>query len=219
MISFKYRHIIKNSLAHIYIHINSNGDVLLKSSSFNARKAEKILAQKSAWVEKKLQDFKQKSTKYNIYKDGGVIYYLGDGYPLMFQDSTSKKDKIIFKDEKFIYVYHDINSCQKKVEEFYKKEAKRIFTKRVEYFSKRLNLYPKEIKFRKAKRRLGSCSYDNVLSFNYLGVKLTQREIDYIVVHELSHIKEKNHSKRFWDIVKTEFPDYKIIRKDITLSL
>ncbi|NPA73232.1 MAG: M48 family metallopeptidase, partial [Epsilonproteobacteria bacterium] len=87
------------------------------------------------------------------------------------------------------------------------------------YFSRKMGLYPQDIRFRKAKRRLGSCSYDNILTFNYLAIKLDKKEIDYIVVHELAHIKEKNHSKRFWSIVEKEFPNYKEIRKGINLSL
>lgn len=58
---------------------------------------------------------------------------------------------------------------------------------------------------------------DNTLSFNYLCVKLALEEIDYIVVHELSHIKHKNHSKEFWKQVAKEFPDFKKIRSFITL--
>lgn len=58
---------------------------------------------------------------------------------------------------------------------------------------------------------------DNTLSFNYLCVKLALEEIDYIVVHELSHIKHKNHSKEFWEQVAKEFPDFKKIRSFITL--
>jgi predicted metal-dependent hydrolase len=85
------------------------------------------------------------------------------------------------------------------------------------YFSQKLSLCPKEVKYRKMKRRLGSCSISDVLTFNTLLAKLSYIEIDYVIVHELSHIKHKNHSKKFWHEVSKIFPNYKEIRNNITL--
>ncbi len=218
-VEFYYKHILKKGLKNIYLKIEKSGEVLLKSSPYMKIEAEKFLDKKSYWVDKTLHKIEESNHKTNVYEDGGEIYYLGKSYPLKYEKNRIRGEKILFDDNRFVFLYGDKKDCKKAIEDFYKKEAKRIYIEKTAYFSQRLKLYPKDIKFRKAKRRLGSCSFDNVLSFNYLGVKLTQKEIDYIVVHELSHIKEKNHSKRFWDIVKKEFPDYKEIRRGITLDL
>jgi len=218
-VKFYYRHIVKKGLKHIYIKIEKNGEVLLKSSPYKKRDAIEFLEKKSLWIDKNLQNILKKGSRSNIYKDGGEVFYLGKSYPLVYQKSDRRGERVVFKEDGFTFLYSDKKEPQKAVERFYRLAAKEIFEKRVEHFSQKMGLYPKVIKFRKAKRRLGSCRYDNVLSFNYLAVKLSLEEIDYIVVHELAHIKEKNHSKKFWSIVEKEFPNYKEIRSGITLAL
>jgi predicted metal-dependent hydrolase len=76
-----------------------------------------------------------------------------------------------------------------------------------------MNLYPINIKYRKMKRRWGSCDSKNELTFNTQLLKLSSDLIDYVVVHELSHIKHKNHSKRFYETLKSYLPEYKMLEK------
>jgi predicted metal-dependent hydrolase len=71
-----------------------------------------------------------------------------------------------------------------------------------------MNLSPEHISYRKAKKRWGSCSPENRISFNFHLVKMPTDLIEYVVVHELSHIKYKNHSKEFWDLVGKFMNDY-----------
>ncbi len=220
MENIKYTHIIKPGLKNIYIRIGKNGEVVLKCSPSMQKESIEFLHKKLKWIEKTLQRLKDVDIRQNIYKNDGCVWFLGKKYPLVFIRHDKKRAKLSFDNEKF-YFYHIDSSeeCEKSIDKFYKQEAKRLFVKRVEYYSEKMGLYPKDIKFRKTKRRLGSCTYDDILTFNYLAVKLSVYEIDYIVVHELAHIKEKNHSKDFWEIVSQEFPNYKDIRKNITLSL
>lgn len=74
---------------------------------------------------------------------------------------------------------------------------------------------PAAIKFRKAKRRWGSCNMKNELSFNTSLVQLPIECIEYIIVHELSHIKHKHHKRDFWLHVKKFMPSYKSCEKTI----
>ena len=87
----------------------------------------------------------------------------------------------------------------KKYDEFYKKTAKLYIPQRVEYFEKIMNLKSKEIKFRKMKRRWGSCSKDKVLTFNTNLIKKDKNFIDEVIVHELTHLVHFNHSKDFYN--------------------
>lgn len=88
-------------------------------------------------------------------------------------------------------------------------KAKEILPSKVSYYSKLMNLYPTALKITAATTRFGSCSGKNSICFSYLLMRYPDEAIDYVVVHELAHIKHKNHSSDFYDLVKKYLPDYK----------
>lgn len=92
--------------------------------------------------------------------------------------------------------------------EFLKSKAKEILPNKVSFFSEVMMVEPKGMKITSAKKRLGSCSSDNRICFSYRVMQYPEDIIDYVVIHELAHINEHNHSKRFYEIVKRYCPDY-----------
>ncbi len=90
-----------------------------------------------------------------------------------------------------------------------REKAKLHIPRRVSYFAEMMGLYPSCVKITSAATRWGSCSAKNSLNFSYRLMLLPDELIDYIIVHELAHIKEKNHSERFYAVVRTAMPDYK----------
>ena len=91
--------------------------------------------------------------------------------------------------------------------------AKRIFPERTAYFAKRMGVDYGRITIREQKTRWGSCSSKGNLNFNWKLVLLDPELLDYVVVHELAHRREMNHSKNFWKIVEAELPDYRERRR------
>ena len=87
--------------------------------------------------------------------------------------------------------------------------AKEIIPERVEYFSKIMGLTPTGIKITSAKKRFGSCNSKNSLCFSYYLVAYPPEAIDYVVVHELAHIRHHNHSREFYSLIEQYLPDYK----------
>lgn len=98
---------------------------------------------------------------------------------------------------------------------YLKQRAKEFIPERVDHFSKIMALSPKSVRITSAKKRLGSCSGDNRLNFSYRVMMYDSDVIDYVVIHELAHIKEHNHSKRFYSLVEQFCPDYRKIEKKI----
>jgi predicted metal-dependent hydrolase len=96
-----------------------------------------------------------------------------------------------------------------------KEEARSLVLEKVRYFAEIYKAHPTKISIRNQKSRWGSCSRKGNLNFNYRFVYLPEKYRDYIVVHELCHLKEFNHSKKFWDWVALAVPDYRKIRKEI----
>ena len=91
--------------------------------------------------------------------------------------------------------------------------AKRIFPERTAYFAKRMGVDYGRITIREQKTRWGSCSSKGNLNFNWKLVLLDPELLDYVVVHELAHRREMNHSVAFWKVVESELPDYRERRR------
>ena len=101
----------------------------------------------------------------------------------------------------------------KEEEKLLRKTAKEILPLKTQYYSKIMGLKYGRITITGAKTRFGSCSSEGNISYSYRLMRYPDRAIDYVVVHELAHILEMNHSDRFWKIVAAVFPDYKERRR------
>ena len=90
-----------------------------------------------------------------------------------------------------------------------KRKAWEYIPSRVDYFANIMGVTPSNVSINRAKTRFGSCSSKKRLNFSCNVMRYPNDVIDYVIVHELAHIKELNHSKRFWAIVESVMPDYK----------
>ncbi len=147
-----------------------------------------------------------------------IYYTLYDAKDLIekkidwISNSISKLEEKSINEDEFLYL-----GVRKKLEDFkiknldtfYKKEIVKYLPDLVDIYSKRMNLIPTSLKYRKNKRTWGSCNYKNGLNFNILLMKFPIELMEYVIIHELAHIKHKNHSKKFWDLVEEFCPDYK----------
>lgn len=96
--------------------------------------------------------------------------------------------------------------------------ARKIFPERVTYFAERMGVTYNRITIREQKTRWGSCSSAGNLNFNWKLVLMPPELLDYVVVHELAHRKEMNHSPRFWAVVEKELPDYRERREKLKMA-
>lgn len=103
----------------------------------------------------------------------------------------------------------------KKDFEIYKTKALDLAINRIEYFNKVYNFKFYTIRIKDASTRWGSCSSKGNLNFNYRIALLPEKISDYIIVHELCHLGEFNHSQKFWDLVAKTVPDYMQIRAEL----
>lgn len=97
----------------------------------------------------------------------------------------------------------------------HKEEALRFISSKIDYYNNIYGFDFNRISIRNQKTRWGSCSSKKNLNFNYRILFLPERMADYIIVHELFHLKEMNHSRKFWNLVAEVVPDYLDIRKEL----
>ena len=100
-------------------------------------------------------------------------------------------------------------TVKKQVESYFSQQAQQMIPAKVGYFAKLTQLTPVSIKIRQYRARWGSCNNRKELSFNYLLMMLPPQVIDYVVIHELCHLRHLNHSANFWQLVAMHCPDYK----------
>lgn len=96
-----------------------------------------------------------------------------------------------------------------------KRRAQKIIKERVSYLGRLYGFEFKKISIRSQRTRWGSCSQAGNLNFNYKLIYLPDKIIDYVIVHELCHLDEFNHSRRFWFLVSEIIPDYRILRREL----
>ncbi len=98
------------------------------------------------------------------------------------------------------------------VQSWLQRQARRVFQERVEHFAARLGVRCTKLSLSSAQTRWGSASADGSIRLNWRLVHFAMATIDYVVTHELAHLREMNHSERFWDVVRSVMPDYERAR-------
>ena len=207
----------KPNMKHIYLRVTPKGVLVSAHKKTKLSTIEAFVFSKSSWLIKHLKVQKAQNEK-RLLKTGNNVYYQGEAIVLECQEVTSSKAQLEFLENKFI-ISMPKASRQEELEilfdNFYKEEAIKQIKPLLDKWSKIMDLKPSTVGFRKAKRRWGSCSSQNALSFNYYLMKLPLHLVEYVVVHELAHIKEKNHSSNFWAVLEEFLPEYKALVVDL----
>lgn len=175
---------------------------------------------KSLAIPYKIQKSRRKTWSLSLQPDGSLLIKIPLWLPHQeaFRLMEQKADWITEKYHKWQAANarkkaSTLTDTQRKaLEERYRKAAKEYFPARVAYYEKLLGVTHTSITIRDQKTRWGSCSARGGLNFNWRLMLAPPRILDYVVVHELCHRKEMNHSKAFWNAVEMILPDYKELR-------
>ena len=171
-----------------------------------------IVAEKSVWIRKNMERARRvaDASPARELRDGSKLWYLGQSYALHFIEKGATR--VHFSSE-FTLPVKTLPKAPELLAAWYKDQARQILTERTDYFAHQFGLKYRSIRITSARSRWGSCSQLNALSFTWRLVMAPIEIIDYIVVHELAHVVEKNHSRAFWSQVERMLPDYRIRRK------
>ncbi len=184
-----------------------------------------MIRKKAGWVWEKLDWFEANRlpVQEKRYTDGEKYLYLGEEYPLRILHADGiKKPVASFSGSEIIVLVPEAASedlkpalVKKAVWNFYSDGAGLEVNRFLKIYSEKLKIAPPAFKVKHQKRRWGSCSADNVLRINFQLAMAPSEQLEYVVVHELCHVKEKNHSARFWKLVGELMPGYEVHRKNL----
>ena len=186
-----------------------NGKVEVRAPlAMPERDIDKFVASKEKWIKEKLAKSREslKSQEAFAPNYGDMVLYRGKQCPI----ADRPDNKISFDGERFLMPAHLApGQIKSACVQIYRMLAKNELTKKTLGFAKRMGVAPSSIKINGATARWGSCSAKKSINFSWRLIMADDDVIDYVVVHELAHLTEMNHSKMFWAIVENMLPDYK----------
>lgn len=193
------------------LRIKEDGKIHLSVPYHTSRnEIERFLRKTESWIISKVSEKERASRESKkAFIPGEKFLYLGEFYPLEIRDSDHREPPLKLSFGKFILDQGHLKEARDLFINWYKREAQETIARRLEYYSHRLGLFPKTIRITNAQFRWGSCSRENRLSFSWRVMMAPLAIVDYILIHELAHIKEKNHSKSFWGFLESILPDYR----------
>jgi len=204
--------IIRSHRKTLALQVTEGGELVVRAPFLLPELAIKhFIKQKATWIQKKQEHALQKKEEVPVkkYVEGDTFQFLGEKY--LLKRPTTVKNNIDLHD--FLLIKSTLSDPAKKLEVWYKKEARRYFSDRLDYYTDLSGIKFKKLRLSGAAKRWGSCSSKKTISLNWRLIMAPEEIIDYVIIHELVHIKHMNHSKKFWIGVEKLCPEYKKFRK------
>ena len=214
----------RKKVKNINLRIKPNMEVYI-SVPMNLHRdyIENFIRSKEEWIKsvlKKVEDVKEKQKGFE-YKNGEIHKFLGKEYNLIvrignFNGVSLKNDAksnvmILTVNEN---IFENADEKKKVMEKWYFENAKKLFLKFMEKWLEILNEHVEKVAIKPMKTRWGSCNYvKKYINLNTELIKRTPFEIEYVILHELTHLKYPNHGKGFYNYIERYMPNYKVAEK------
>ena len=201
---------IRSSRRTIGLQITKDARLIVRAPHFVSEDhIHKLLNQKESWIKSKLDYFSQRQNKVQVRRfiPGEEFLVRGRSYPLVIVDDLPKA---VVLDGSLMISSVALANARDHLENWYKTQAMEYISPQTRYYAQLAGgLSYGSIRINSATTRWGSCGYKNSLNFTWRLIMAPERVIDYVIIHELMHLKQKNHSRKFWAEVRSMWPDYK----------
>jgi len=187
---------------------------------------EAALREKGSWILRKLQEQRERSARLEAarveWREGGTVPFLGDTVILVLDPRTT--GAVLHSDPSTLpglprLTLHlglpqtaEPDQIRDVVQSWLQRQARRVFEERCALFAERLGVRMKRLSLSSASTRWGSASADGSIRLNWRLVHFAVPVIDYVVTHELAHLREMNHGPAFWDVVRQALPGFEEAR-------
>lgn len=191
-----------------------NGNVVVKAPiSMKDETINKFVEEKQSWIRDKLFLVNKTNSKFDDIMNYRKFLLYGNRYSLLLDNvkkiETNDKFQIVISSKT------EPEKILKTLKSWYKKVAKQILFERLSYIESRIRLKSKSFRIGDSRGRWGSCNSKGTICLNFRVIMLPPALIDYVIIHELCHLVEMNHSKKFWKIVETFLPNVDKLKKAI----
>jgi predicted metal-dependent hydrolase len=205
----------------LQISVLAGGEVVITAPSSQSERALLVFAaNKASWIASKLERMRTLPDPRRAADlvSGRPLLYLGHEYRLqIIVDANSKRPAVKLDQAAGTIILagaaDDREALRRALTAWYRRQADTLIPERVSELAERLRLVPRLVRVKEQKRRWGSCTAAGHVLFNWRGIMAPPPVLDYIIVHELCHLRIMNHSTRFWDNVRTTMPDYRVHKR------
>jgi len=190
------------------------------------RRIQAFVTAQQAWIEQALQRVASRADSVGSlapaeYVDGALIPYQGRHLPLSIKAGTAKtlKVQLLAENQFVVYLPASLEGGQgsecirQALQQWMKQQSRQLALSLIDKHSARFALQPRSLRIKTQKSRWGSCGPNNDINLNWLLMLAPPVVMEYVVVHELCHIRHKNHSRDFWELVALHMPDYQQHRR------
>ena len=214
MIQTNADQIIHSNRKTFLVEIKRDGSLLARVPEGSSVEAiQKAIDSKMRWI------LRQRAEIYKLdisadpkkFVDGENFLYLGVVYPLSVDGADGAQ--LVFDGDKFILSKEHQSQARDVFVEWYRERAERHISEKVKQCSSQYNISYDKIIITNAERRWGSCNNKGILRFSWRLAMAPQDIIDYVIIHELMHIKHLNHSRAYWQEVIDVMPDFKLKKR------
>ena len=204
--------LIRSRRKTIAICIARDGGVIVRAPLHVAQSIiDRFIQEKQSWIQEKSGQMAERDAlrrKFQI-STGSELPLLGKTYPII------QGERVTFDGTQFSIPNEELITLKPKLIALYKSLADQVIPQRTASFSRQTGWVPTGVRIGSANTSWGSCSGKNKLNFTWKLVMADPEEIDYVIVHELAHTVEHNHSAHFWFLVESVLPDYRIRRSKL----
>ncbi len=185
----------------------------------------RVLQEKAQWIITKLEARMQSAQPPMVWTHGADLHYLGNLLTLEIIAASSAKKPQLVQEKLHIHIktagleaniHAEFEAViERKAIQWLKQQAQLDFSRRIQVFAAKLGVRTPPLSLSNARARWGSCSSRGDIRLNWRLIQAPPHIINYVICHELAHLKHMNHSGHFWAQVETLYPDYKRAEKDL----
>ncbi len=202
------KEIIRTNRKSLSLTINEQGELIVHAPKYMPMyEILNFIEKKEDWITKKSESIKSLLTKNKNILEYNEIFFLGKRYKVV--ETKGIDEPYITKESILIDVCKTKTKKQKILRDWYIQNIDNILMPRVQQLIEFMKQKTKSIKIINSKAKWGMCDNKKNLYYNWKLLMLSPEIIDYVIIHEIAHLIELNHSKKFWQIVGAVLPNYK----------
>lgn len=207
--------LIRSGRKSVGLSVTREGLLVVRAPKrLSAAAIEEAVRERAGWIRKKQEENRARMGNFppHAYEENESFLFLGESLSLHYSANAKK----VFSSGGVLFVpVKKREKAQEAVAAWYKAEARAYFTVRLGHFGALMGVKHTSLRLSSAVTRWGSCASGGGISLAWRLISAPQEQVDYVIVHELAHLKRRDHSAAFWAEVLSVLPDYKKRRKEL----